>query len=471
MITKVKEFIEEFHMLEDAKRIVVGVSGGADSVCLLHVLKELRDCNKIGAELLAVHVNHGIRGAAAEQDQHFVEELCRNWKVSCRVFREDIPKLAKERGMTEEEAGRAFRYLCFSQVAKEQLASVVAVAHHKEDQAETILFRMARGTGIDGLVGMQPISERDGIRVIRPFLCLHRQEIETYMKEKAIDFCTDETNHNSEYSRNYIRHELLPQMEYVNQQAVEHICQMSRQADAVMEYVNQQAEFLFWQQVGVERDIFRQKTGFLKINVNWLLSQHPVICTIIIRQMLVKAGGGLKDIERRHLELIQNMLANPDAKRIDLPYGLEAFICYENLLIGKNKKGINCENLVKYFDFSEIFPDKVAEIKKKSYTKTIDCAKIKGMLTVRYRQPGDFITIDCQGHQKSLNRYFIDEKIPKHIRERIPLVCDGGQIVWIVGYRLNPAYYVTEVTKRALQMTFYVPEAEEGEEIWKKKSR
>lgn len=465
MIAKVKEFIKELNMLKDVKLVVAGVSGGADSVCLLSLLRELQReaaATPDSWELLAVHVNHGIRGETALRDQHFVEALCREWEVECRVVSGNVPELAQREKMTEEEAGREFRYRCFARIAAERPHSVVAVAHHGEDQAETVLFRMMRGTGVDGLCGMRPVSWQQGCQVIRPLLCLHRWEVEQYLEEHQMSYCTDETNDDRKYSRNVIRQELLPVMERLNDRAVDHINQLAEQAGALMDYVKGQAQDWVCQNVEPERDCLNRESGFFKVNVKKMRQQPAVLQRQILREMISKTGKGQKDIGQIHLQLLEQLLSEEASGngRVQLPNGLEAFLCYSNLLIGENKMETNCENLVKYFSFREISGYKGAEMPKKNYTKIIDCDRIRDTLVVRYRRPGDFIVVDREGHKKPLKKYFIDEKIPKHMREHIPIVCDGNQVVWIVGERLSPEYYVTEQTKSVVEMVFHADRQE-----------
>ena len=201
---RVKSFCDDNGLIEKNDSIVTGLSGGADSVFLflylIHIKKEYN------LKLCFVHVNHGIRGSEAGNDQHFVEELCKRENVMYKVFYKDIPQMADELSMTEEEAGRVYRYECFDKMRKELGYNKIAVAHHQDDQAETVLFQLIRGSGFRGLGGMKA---KNGC-IIRPLLSVKKQEILDYLDESGQNYCIDSTNNDDEYARNQIRHHLIP---------------------------------------------------------------------------------------------------------------------------------------------------------------------------------------------------------------------------------------------------------------------
>lgn len=212
MIPGVESFLEQYHMIEQSDVVVAGVSGGADSVCLLLHLLELKE--KLSFTLAAVHVQHGIRGKESLQDAAFVEELCRRYQVQLFRYDYDVPEYAKQHGYSEEEAGRNLRYESFHKALEELGApeGKIAVAHNRNDLAETMLWNMIRGSGMRGMAGIPPV--RDGI--IRPLLHTARVEIENYLKEKGESYCTDATNASLDYTRNRIRNQVLPVLEELN---------------------------------------------------------------------------------------------------------------------------------------------------------------------------------------------------------------------------------------------------------------
>lgn len=446
---KVEKFIEP--LLDGVSNVVVGVSGGADSVCLLYLLSKSLPQRGIG--LSVVHVNHGIRVEAAE-DQAYVRALCEKWGIPFFSYEEDVPKLAKEQGIGEEEAGRNLRYQCYAKEAKKYEGTVVALAHHMHDQVETVLFRMCRGTGVDGLSGIRAKMQRnDGLTIIRPLLCVTRQEIEDFLGAEGILYQEDQSNQDTTYMRNQIRHNVIPELEQVNDKVVEHICKLAELADKQNRFIQSHVDEFYKEKVSLDRMIFGQPTGYLKVNADWLAAQDDVIIEGILRKMIYDRATGLKDISEKHISLLKELLLKPHQESVQLPYELEGFICYENLLIGKtNIEDKNCENLVNFYTGNVPKSFKNGLKSKKIYTQLVDYAKINDALILRYPRQGDMIGIDSEGHQKSLARFFIDEKIPKHMRDQIPLVCDGDNIVWVVGYRLNPAYYVTESTTKVVRM-------------------
>lgn len=454
---KVQRFIDDNSMLNPGDTVVLGVSGGADSMCLLRILWEL--LNQKMYRLVVVHVNHGIRGEEALRDQKYVEDYCKTLDVPCIVFHGNMNELAKQWKMTSEEAGRKFRYECLAKVALDQKnGSVkVAVAHHMEDQAETMLFRMARGTGLLGLSGMAPIGKKkygkESYELIRPLLCLHREEIEEYLQITGLKYMEDQTNLHDEYSRNYIRHRLIPDMKAVNLKAVDHMNELAVTAGQTMAFLQEYVEKLYHEHVVVKRDQGMYETVAL-VSVDWLRVQHPAVLQELVRQMIAYVNKELKDVNRRHFQLIFDLLEGGNHPSLDLVGNVVAFRSYESLAIAKKKQEIQTEKLEDSFRFQLLAKKGQGIFKKNTYTKSIDYDRIKISLQVRYRMPNDRIVLDAAGHSKSLNKYFIDEKVPRYLRDRIPLVCDGDQVIWIVGYRLSAAYYVSDETKQVLEMTY-----------------
>ncbi|MBP5158691.1 MAG: tRNA lysidine(34) synthetase TilS, partial [Lachnospiraceae bacterium] len=202
---------------------MAGVSGGADSVCLLLFLNSLKD--ELGLEIFAVHVNHGVRGEEADRDEDFTTKLCERLSIPCTVATRDVPAAAKLSGRSEEEEGRLARYEAFEEECKRRSCSKIAVAHNRDDNAETVLLNLARGSGLHGLCGIRPVSKRkSGITVIRPLLCVDKQRITGFLEGRGEPFCFDSTNATDDYSRNYIRNNILPAFEErINSQASLHI--------------------------------------------------------------------------------------------------------------------------------------------------------------------------------------------------------------------------------------------------------
>ena len=434
--------------------IIAGVSGGADSVCLLAVLCQLSE--KWHLTVTAVHVNHCIRQETALRDAAFVEEFCRRCKVECHVIKTDVPRIARENGLSLEAAGRMERYRIFEEIRVQYGAQSIAVAHHMDDNAETILFQLLRGSGLKGLGGM-------GIRrgaVIRPLLFLTRNQIEEWVEQQGLPFVTDETNFSREYTRNRIRLEVLPYLEkYISPNARQHIAEcgaICREAD---DYLRQEAEQ--WMKRYAD---WKEKGGFLPAEE--FSRQHPAPQKYVIRLALERLGSGLKDIGHIHVEEIRGLFLRPVGKECRLPGSIGARRTYRGVLLEKYGPGEsssvqdhgpgeigqlemkigNCSMEMRVF-----LRKKNEKIPENTYTKWFDYDTIKHTVSMRTRMAGDRISV-LAGGSKKLKDYMIDAKIPREWRDQIPLIVDGSHVMWVVGYRISEAYKVTQKTERILQI-------------------
>lgn len=449
LMDKITNYVEEFHMIKEGESVVAGVSGGADSVCLLFFLKEYQ--KKVSFQLYCVHVEHGIRDNANE-DAEYVKTLCDRWEIPIFVYHVDIPALAKERRLSEEEAGRIARYELFDktlkQVSKGQ--GKIAVAHHKNDQAETILLNLFRGSGLKGLSGISPVRDQ----VIRPLLDLSRQEIEEFLKEKELSYQTDETNLTDEYTRNRIRHHILQYADsQINEKATEHVIEASKMISMADEYFRRLAtDFL-------DRNA-RMEEYQCVLPVELLQQQEIIVQKYILKAAIEKVAGKSKDITDNHIEAVRELLTKSGSKQVSLPYELEVRKEYERLSIQRKPKVERQEKTESKKMIMRVFPyEKNGVIPQKKYTKWFsydkieDRCKIQGLeLVERTRCPGDYLIIDQHGHTKKLKEYFIEAKIPKTERDQVRLLTIGQEIIWIVGYRINEAYKVTDFTKEILEV-------------------
>lgn len=452
MLKKVISYIEKNKILQDGDSVLLGVSGGADSVCMLHVLYSLRE--KYHLKLYIVHVNHGIRGSEAKRDADFVEQMAENLQIPFRVVTANIPEMAKEQKLSEEEAGRIFRYNTFEQVANEVGANKIAVAHNLNDNSETVLFNLFRGSRLKGLRGISPMRGQ----IIRPLLCCSRNEIEQYLQENNLSYCTDSTNKETDYSRNRIRLKLMPYIkENINQKAEYNIVNAAENLSQVYEYIYGEA----------------QKAYRIHVKDNVLLNSaedlNVVILQEVVRMWILENTGRLKDIKANHVNIVIGLLSNQVSKKSELPYGLKLIKTYEGVKVllenneGKDSNGQTIIEDGKIFNTEKITVTVENESFDKSnipdllYTKWLDYDKIKG-LTLRKRLPGDYIEISGsesgRSVKKKLKKYFIDNKIPQEERNNIWLLADGNHVVWIVGYRISEMCKVTDSTKRIIKITY-----------------
>ena len=462
MIDRVLDYIEEHHMFEEHEKIVAGISGGADSVCLLFVLLELRKRKNI--EIIAVHVNHMIRGEAADADERYTVELCKKHNVKCVVWKEDVPALAAKNKQSEEEAGRDVRRKAFTHVLEDEKADKIAMAHHENDNAETFIMHLIRGAGLNGLSGIWPVNGN----IVRPLLCVSRQEIEDYLTDKGIKWCNDLTNDEDDYTRNRIRHQVIPVLEgETNGNAVSHI-------NDAMEHIRTAVEFIQYEtDEAYKKCITKNKKGDIQINKDELYKCHDAIKGNVIKNAVYEVAGRKKDIGAVHFEDVRKLFERQNGKMCSLPYDLVAVRSYDGVVIKKrdSKKatkgieeqeliipGITCIEDGKISIETRIIEQNnnvgMCDIPQKTYTKWFDYDIIKCKPVIRSRRSGDTIVVNNEGGSKKIKSYFIDEKIPSETRDNIPLIADGSEILWITGYRMSSKYQITDATRRVLEIKF-----------------
>lgn len=434
---KVIRFIKEKSLIQKGDKILIGVSGGADSVYLLLVLCTLK--KQMNLTLRAVHVNHGIR-LEALADQTFVEELCEKYKVPCKVFTEDVIQISKNKKISLEEAGREARYRLFYQELTEHGFDKIAVAHHQDDQAETFLFRIARGTGVEGAGAMKPMDKK----LIRPLLCMRKQEIKEELRGMDQNWVEDASNEDDTYARNKIRNQVIPNLEKVNQKAVEHISSLTEDIRELMEYLTKELTQKYQKIVTTEEGQQHISCDRLQEESRWIQKQ-------IVKKALEQTAGKRKDIEKQHVLDVLELCKKENGRRISLPYQMTAEKNYQYISLWKGEKAIKRE--AKGILIQEEVLD-FANISEKDCIKIIDYDKIEKDIQLRCRKPGDFFVFNQDGRKKSLNRYFIDEKVPRELRDQIPLAADGSHIVWIVGRRVSSYYQISETTKRGWKLEF-----------------
>ncbi|MGN0304657.1 MAG: tRNA lysidine(34) synthetase TilS [Lachnospiraceae bacterium] len=481
MTNKVFAFMEQHHMLEKDDWIVAGVSGGADSVCLLLLLLEYR--KKIPFQLAAVHVNHQIRKEAKE-DAAYVEKLCGSLDIPFFLYEKPVARISAKEKLSLEEAGRKVRYEAFRETLKvwkpeNGKRGKIAVAHHLQDNAETLLFHLFRGTGIWGLAGIHPVRGQ----IIRPMLVVERREIEKYLKERKVSWCIDFTNEEDTYSRNKIRKHILP---YAEQELVagagRHVAQAAMDMAELTDYVAVLREEAVKQcctlkkegsdQISIQLKEWRKLPGFMQKQVLlWAMQQ---------------AGEGRKDIGRIHIQGLLELADKEGYKRRDFPGGLEGIKEYDILRLRRRKEeghkellkpeqrlsipGIFSLGEQEYLELSLMEKEKVGIIEENQYTKYMDYDKIYNYLTLRCRKQGDYLTINGAGQKKKLKEYMIQEKIAAPLRDHIPLVAEGNHILWVIGHRISAYYKVDEHTKTCVRMRIRkggCPKGAEGEDTWK----
>ena len=478
---RIEKFIQKYHMLTCGDKVIAGVSGGADSVCLFLMLLEVRE--KIGFDLIAVHVHHGLRGEAADQDQRFVEALCEQHRIPLEIFRVNLESIAKKRKQSLEEAGRMVRREAFDSVCKKYGGNKIALAHHQNDNAETLLWNLSRGTGLDGLGGIRPVNGK----FIRPLLCMNRKEIEEYLAKRKQSYCIDETNAGTDYTRNKLRHLVLPILEeQVNSAAVRHMNETMEQIWELQEYMQEQVEAAYQECV---QEHF-EKPCWIQIQQKSFETFPELIKKMVIRKGMEQVGGKKRDLSHKHVDVMMELMNKQVGRTLDLPYEMHAKRNYEGIRLekqrtysfGEEKKAeimqecmselnipgetiladrnlkLRCKILEKPKNLS------IKDIPQKIYTKWFDYGIIKSSLYIRTRQAGDTIVIDEKGHQKKLKNWFVDEKIPKEVRDSQLLLAENNEILWVLGHRMSQAYQVKQSTKWILQIEVETYKSDGGKE-------
>ncbi len=470
---RIKMYCEKHKLFCNGDKVILAVSGGADSVFLVHFMKEL--AQEWQLTLVMVHVNHGIRGAEADRDELFCQEMAKEYGIPFVAFHGDVPYLARTKKMSEEEAARWYRYQCLESYRENNGFHKIAVAHHQNDQAETMLFQMLRGSSLRGAGGIRP--KRDGI--VRPLLVMERAEIEEELRECHQSWCEDSTNQELLYSRNQLRHQVLPYIEKeIVPGAARHLAELAGQLQEVFEYLDVETK-------NTRKSIVQKKQDGLEMQGEEFCRLHTVLQRELILQLIEELAGSRKDITSQHLKSCCELAAGETGKRISLPYGIQMGKDYDVVWLKKQKIFLDTleksQQIVEGTEMEEVYlwnPDqdqqkeyilqcfngkckkvivekvsirdenskKWKEVPKNSCAKWFDCARINRMLEFRHPKQGDYFLIG-DGKRKKLGRFLIDQKIPQDVREQLWVWAMGSHILWIPELdRISTEFYVNEDT-------------------------
>lgn len=431
--------IKRYNMLENCDRIVVGLSGGADSVCLLSVLNSLKA--EYGFSLVAAHINHGIRGAEAQRDEESCKRLCESLNVPLEILHADIPTLSKQQGIGEEECGRIVRYDFFRSLAGER--GKIATAHNLNDNAETLLLNLVRGAGSKGACGIPPVRDN----IIRPLIETDRKSIEKYCEENELQYVTDSTNLECEYSRNKIRIKVLPTLCEINQNAVGALSGFAsrmREQEAFLEsVVNEKYALCVKNSVLYEAE-FSALDIFLKKRIaGRFLSElsHGEVEAKHIDDFLRFVGSGKTLVTASATEIVSR-----DGKIFKKPEQAEQFSVDFSL----DDKKVNlpfCEINIEEYDTKDL-----QNLNKDMLDNLIDCDKISNTLILRSRKDGDKFTFSKRRVTKTIKKLFNEDKIPPEVRNRMIILDSDGEIVWLRGYGTNKKFRIGADTKKAIKL-------------------
>lgn len=460
MLDSAMKTIKKYDMLSYGDRVIVGVSGGPDSMALLNFLHSLK--NEYSLYVHVCHINHMLRDRESEEETLYVREFCKNLDIPCSTKYVDIDSISKIMGLSLEEAGRMARYDFFADTAKEVNANKVAIAHNMNDQAETVLMRIMRGTGLHGLCGIKPV--RDSI-YIRPFIYTSRCSIEKYCEANNLKPRIDSSNLEPVYARNRIRLELIPYIKENYNSNIEYTL------SSMTELLSDDNDFIDGYAGSVYRDIAVCKDSVISIDIKVLKKLHNSIKKRIVRKAVEQVKGNLTGIENKHIELILSISDSGRAgSAVELPGRITARVAY-NLLNIFEPSDETCHKFCYSLGIpgciyipeasgtleSEIFNNNIDYINSNRFVKYFDYDKIKGSLCVRSRSEGDYIIPLGMKGSKRIKELFIDMKIPRSERDKIPLVSIDNEVVWVVGYKVSNSYKIDNGTVKVLKLEFRHP--------------
>lgn len=458
IVDRVRSTINKYNLLQKGDKIVLGLSGGPDSVCLLHVLKQLEE--EYDISIYAAHLNHQIRGIEAQKDVMYISQLCDSLGVKFFVKSINVPEYCKKHGLSIEEGARKLRYEMFYEIKQKTKSNKIAIGHNLNDQAETILMRMMRGTGLQGLKGIE--YKRDET-IIRPILDIERSSIEAYCEKYNLNPRIDSTNLENIYTRNKIRLDLIPYMqENFNASVIESICRMGNNLKLDNDYIEQEGSKKF-------KEVSKLNNNeSVEIILDKYIHLHKAIKSRIIRNSIKYILGDTNFVDQKHIEDVLD-LENEDkiSKKLVLPRGLFVYRNNDNILFTNEeityedvqfnykvpKEGvIKIKQTGVFIETKTMSIERFKSMKADKSSKGFDLDKFKGGIIVRNRESGDKIKL--AGGSKKLKSLFIDLKIPREERSKIPVLVDNDEVVCVGDYKISENYKIDANTKEVLKITF-----------------
>jgi tRNA(Ile)-lysidine synthase len=457
---KFKNTIIKYNLLKKGDRVIVAVSGGPDSICLLVLLIQLKD--ELGLYLHVATFNHLIRKKQAYEDIKFVKAKARECNLPVTAGETNVPRFAKLNKLSLEEAARMTRFAFLKKVAKENKAHKIALGHNLDDQIETFLMRLIRGAGLTGLGGMAPKRKEDNFEIIRPLIETSRQDIENYLKQKRIKFRLDKTNQSIAYLRNKIRLKLIPLLEKeYNPNIKEVILRTLHSIREVNEFLEKRIELK-------SKKIMNRKGSYLYLNLKGLKNLSWIVKTHILRKAILETKGDLRQFSYKNWFALHRLAFElQSGKFLTLPGGMVVRKVYNNLIFEKGpteerklfarRKKINCPGSTQVKELGiEILAEVLGRIsinkRKSKWIEFFDADKIKWPIFVRTKREKDAFRPLGMCGKKSLKEFFIDEKIPLTLRSRLPIIEDRQRIIWVCGCRISDETKITKKTKRILKL-------------------
>ena len=468
IINTVRETIKNHRLFQPGDFILIGLSGGPDSVALLTILHQINQLDRQRWSFHLAYLNHQIRKTEARRDEEFVRKLGRKFGCPVTIKRAPVPKLARQKKLTLEEAARQARYGFFRQLARSLKINQITVGHHLDDQVETVLFRIIRGCGLRGLGGIRPVRQLftgSRVELVRPLIEVSRDEIMAFLKKVGMPFRRDRTNRDTKFMRNRIRLKLIPYLTSYNPQIKKNLAHLARIAQATNNYVDKAVKRIRIQKI--------KRSGNIVLKISPLKNLHPVLQINLIEEALRAAGGPLKSVTAEHYQSVLSLIRKKGSgKEAVFPGWFRVKKEYDFLKFYQAGKKIRRPKTArvrlkspgstvlagyKLRCVATVIKNKVGYLKafKKNKTRSeeiFDLARLKKPLTLRYPRPGDkFRPLGVSGSQ-SLKKFFIDHKVPLAKRAVTPLILAEDRITWVVGHRIDERVKVTIRTKTLLKI-------------------
>lgn len=488
LVCKARQAVYENSMLAPGSRVLTAVSGGPDSVALLHVLSELG--REHGYGIGVAHVNHGLRGASADREAAFVEALAKKQNVPYYEKRIDVLAIQKKTGGCLEEAGRNARYAFFHETADRYGFDRIAVGHHQDDDAEVILMNIIRGSGATGMAGIAPVRGR----IVRPLIHSRREEILQFLDSLHIEYAHDKSNDDTRFQRNHIRHCLMPALEYYNPRVVENLHKLGQITGLENRWIEELISPVF------DAVVTHRSEGRLVIDAEKAAGHHAAVKRRMVRKAVYGVKGDLRRIGLAHIEAVTGLMDKTGPSvRLDLPDRIRVSRSGASLIFTAEKASLRSPGLsgrqsaVADYAYtvtenqaasggidipetgSRIVLTRMAAEDMDSFpagdAAAFDWDKLTFPLSVRNWRPGDRFT--PLGMPRTRNRprtqkladFFINNKVPAEKRGRVPIVTSGGAVVWIAGFRMDDRFRITPETKTVLTARVINPDSKYTQSI------